>query len=448
MSHVTSIIENTNIALYEKNIATPMTQGEFFRYLGIRLAMSLNPIVGGYRQHWKTSMPKDSVLLAGNYFERFEMSMTRFESITSALRLSSLSNNENISDRWYPIRSFLDAFNDTRKANVTPGEFLTIDEYMCSWKGSDGKYVVNGMPHITKIKRKPKGVGAELKSIACAQSGIILGLEIVEGKEVDSTKKYADLGFGTAVTLRLSEPYRGFKRVIVADSAFSSVKTAVELYKHGFYFMGAIKTAHTKFPAKYLQKWFNDKDLTNPQRERGSFIALKSQFYFNSSEVDMYAIGWQDKKLKAIVSNCGTTFPGKPSVRLRSKLVQEDGQLNEISQKYYIPRPEVVETFFNNCNTINVHDHLRQGLLKLDISWQTKTWWHRVFATLFGMCVTDAYCAFRLEYMATHQGSTEGLTDFYDFIDILSYKLIHNDLVLNERKKRKRNSIGEVIDVS
>ena len=64
------------------------------------------------------------------------------------------------------------------------------------------------------------------------------------------------------------------------------------------------------------------------------------------------------------------------------------------------------------------------------------------------MCVTDAYCAFRLEYMATHQGSTEGLSDFYDFIDILSYKLIHNDLVLNERKKRKRNWIGEVIDVS
>ena len=71
-----------------------------------------------------------------------------------------------------------------------------------------------------------------------------------------------------------------------------------------------------------------------------------------------------------------------------------------------------------------------------------------MFATLFGMCVTDAYCALRLEYVATHQVSTEGLTDFYDFIDILSFKLIHNDLILNERKKRKRNSIGEVIDVS
>ena len=49
---------------------------------------------------------------------------------------------------------------------------------MNSWKGADGEYVVDGMPHKTKLPRKPKGVGTEIKSLACDDTGIILKLEI------------------------------------------------------------------------------------------------------------------------------------------------------------------------------------------------------------------------------------------------------------------------------
>ena len=174
---------------------------------------------------------------------------------------------------------------------------------------------------------------------------------------------------------------------------------------------------------------------------------MKSNFSYNNTEVDLYAIGWQDKRLKAIISTCGTTFPGNPSVRLRSKLVEEDGQLTEVHHKIYVPRPETVENYFNNFNSIDFHDHLRQGSLKLEISWQTKIWWHRIFATLFGMCITDAYFAFKLEYTQTHYGSIEGLINFSDFLDVLAYKLIHNDFISKERKKRKRQQIGEVEEV-
>ena len=45
---------------------------------------------------------------------------------------------------------------------------------MRSWKGADGEYVVDGMPHKTKLLRKPKGVGSEIKSLACGDTGIIL----------------------------------------------------------------------------------------------------------------------------------------------------------------------------------------------------------------------------------------------------------------------------------
>ena len=56
---------------------------------------------------------------------------------------------------------------------------MTIDECMCSWQGADGKYIINGMLHVTKIKRKPKGIGAEFKSLACAESGLLLRFKVV-----------------------------------------------------------------------------------------------------------------------------------------------------------------------------------------------------------------------------------------------------------------------------
>ena len=53
-----------------------------------------------------------------------------------------------------------------------------------------------------------------------------------------------------------------------------------------------------------------------------------------------------------------------------------------------------MEAYFDNANAIDVHNHLRQGGLELERHWKTHTWWHRNFATIFGMCETDAYLAF------------------------------------------------------
>ena len=54
---------------------------------------------------------------------------------------------------------------------------------MSAWKGSDGEYVAEGMPHKTKIARKPEGVEAEMKALACGETGIILKLDVMEGRE-------------------------------------------------------------------------------------------------------------------------------------------------------------------------------------------------------------------------------------------------------------------------
>jgi hypothetical protein len=87
-----------------------------------------------------------------------------------------------------------------------PGKYLLVDEIMSAWKGLCQMFSAFGIPHLTKIIRKPEGVGAEMKAVASGESGIILGLDIQEGKERMAVKKYVqEYGAGTAVTLHLVE---------------------------------------------------------------------------------------------------------------------------------------------------------------------------------------------------------------------------------------------------
>ena len=73
-------------------------------------------------------------------------------------------------------------------------------------------------------------MGAEMKAIAYDESNIMLRLVIMEGKERQAQKPFADIGSeGTAITLRLCSPYFDSGRVIHADSAFSSVRTCLKL---------------------------------------------------------------------------------------------------------------------------------------------------------------------------------------------------------------------------
>ena len=47
--------------------------------------------------------------------------------------------------------------------------------------------------HVTKIARKPKGVGAELKDAANCETNIIIRLELQEGVERMAAKKFTDV---------------------------------------------------------------------------------------------------------------------------------------------------------------------------------------------------------------------------------------------------------------
>ncbi|OQR88090.1 hypothetical protein ACHHYP_07563 [Achlya hypogyna] len=348
------------------------------------------------------------------------MSRHRFQAISSAMTFDRYLN---ASDPWAAVRPFVDCFNAARKAHFVPGNVLVVDECMCGWRGREGKYCVDGMPHKTKIPRKPESIGVEMKAVACGESGILLRIEIMEGKERQKMKAYADKhNDGTAVALRLTQDYNGTKRTVIGDSAFASVRTLVALWERGLYFMGHVKTAHCGYPKTILEQW-NNGDLsvwtTIGKPARGSHLLLES----NNGDQVFYALGWQDRKMLKLITNRGTTIPGSNAVRMRHRrVIDDDGFESTLRYALEIKRPHMVEAFYQYFCAIDVHDHLRQGSLAMEMEWLTHKWWHRIVATIFGMVVVDAYLGFHLDT----GGKDQGQDNFISFIDQLAYQLINN----------------------
>lgn len=107
------------------------------------------------------------------------MSRNRFKELRQCLTIGTAPLQADANDPWWRIRPFVDAFNENRSRSVIPGEYLTVDEIMSMWLGLESTYSTNGLPHTTKIARKPRGVGAEMKAVCCSTSNIMLRIEML-----------------------------------------------------------------------------------------------------------------------------------------------------------------------------------------------------------------------------------------------------------------------------
>ncbi|KAL5500807.1 hypothetical protein EMCRGX_G012412 [Ephydatia muelleri] len=315
---------------------------------------------------------------------RFGMGIRRFENILRCLSFG----DEDCNDPWSPIRPFMDALNNRRQQVINPSHMIVEDELMSSWISRKQDRTADGIPHLTKIIRKPKGVGTEIKCVSDGLVGIMLRIEICEGKEAESKKKWSHL---------------------------PAVTTAVELKKCGLLFTGVVKTASREFPKEYL----ND---ACKYRHKGDHICLTTII----DNCNLIALGWKDKTIKSFVSTCGTTQPGEPHKKHR---YSKEGDIITTE----IPRPQLVSQYFSASSKIDVHNHLRQGLLNIEDAWGTQTWWHRLAATFIGITVIDAMLAYNYERRVDAK-SVE------DFANDLALSLIFNKFDGYELVSRRRLS--------
>jgi len=324
-----------------------------------------------------------------------------------------------------PIRGFIDDFNDRRATLVRPGEFLVVDECMSFWEGLDNIHNDFGLPHSSKQLRKPRSQGCELKSCADAQTGIMMRLEILEGRARQGEKPFAqELPPSTALVLRLTLPWFTSKRTVVADSAFASVQTAHEVLKRGMHFIGVVKTGHKRFPRRYMLRWSNDGTL-----RRGAHKLLTSTVRVDGVNKRLTAVCWKDKLPKMLIGTRGATIPGTPIKRVRFTVRRYRQSRKLVKQKHdlTIHRPKMVEQYFTNFSAIDIHDHLRQGSLCIEESWKTKIWWHRIFASVLAMIFVDSYRMYQFSYKSCHEQDLTGSFPFRKFLHRLVYELCKNE---------------------
>ncbi|CAG4996824.1 unnamed protein product [Parnassius apollo] len=248
--------------------------------------------------------------------------------------------------------------NDKLKDTIRPGAKITVDESMFAWYGR-GAYFKDGMPAVMKIKRKSKGVNCEVKTACDSNTNIMMRLEINE------------------------EPWRGSGRVIVGDSWFASVKTAVELFKVGLCFIVQVKTAHSFYPV-------SDMAAKCPTHKRAFVVSTAEK-----DSVQLIACAWKDKKTHTFVASCETTLPGLPS---RKRRLNDEGNLffREVA------RPKLVQQYFDGAASIDIHNNIRQDGLALEKAWGTHKWEHRIYASVLGIIETNAYLIFNNFFRAEH----------------------------------------------
>jgi hypothetical protein len=284
-----------------------LTEGEFFKWVGIKLCMAISPRRGGLDFYFSNESDPNSIHEPGNYGEKYGMSITRFKLIAQSLCFHD-QNDFNQRDPLRQIRPFVDEFKTQMSTVLQPEELLCIDEGLSLWKGLQDS--IAGIFQLSKKKRKLEGVHAEFKSLADISTGCLLKIDLMEEEERSMKKLFNEIGPSVSETIRLTRAYHESGRIVVGDSYFSSFQTADLLSQYGLFFMGVVDHVSERFPKEFLSNRLKD----HPNN-RGAHTILST---VTENGKKIYALGWVDgEKGKRVISTCATTIATLPIERVK-----------------------------------------------------------------------------------------------------------------------------------
>ena len=191
---------------------------------------------------------------------RYGMSVNRFLKLESLLaQHHSISEAElDKTDPWRYCNLVIESHNKHWVEVYSPSWLLGPDESMAPWTADDGPRPQD-IPFLSHVPRKPKDLGAEIKTTADGESGAIIRLELalkykrLRGQAPCEAPFEAEHGATTAQCLRLVEPWLNTNRCFGADAHFISVKSAEVMLEHGLYAFGDLKQMSARYPLKELE---------------------------------------------------------------------------------------------------------------------------------------------------------------------------------------------------
>jgi hypothetical protein len=441
---------NDNVAnpAVNKNKVQPVTAESFWRFIGIIYGFTTLP-AGSINKYWRT----EAAIIcspAHDFAKNLGMTQRRWWGIFSMLQFWAPAEANAQPDPWRRVRYLIEAFNDHYAVAFAPGHKITVDESMSRWLGYD--HSIGSPPSKTKMKSKPEGVGFMIKTAADSASRVIIRLDLQETTDLMKKKEFFSptVPLHTACTLRLVRPWRGTNRIVLGDSWFASVSTATELLRSGLYFVGLVKSNSSGFPKGWLQMHaFSD------DSPRGAVQVLHSDIRLaeGATPQRMIALGWNEPKKrhgkslkpKVFVATATSGAPETPWTRPRNVRTESGYEWTSIA----VPQPQLVKEYFEAANAIDVANQYRQFSLNIETVWKTQNWPLRLFQTVLGVIMTNAFLAYR--YFQGRSGSP--LLTFEEFLGNIVNSLCRGDdsaaaeiaTFLGKRRRRRSSasSFGE-----
>ena len=221
-------------------------------------------------------------------------------------------------------------------------------------------------------------------------------------------------------------------RLVVADSYYASVESALKLKSMGLRFIGVVKTAIKGYPMQYL------KDV--PLLEsKGSRLGVLTND--EPSNTQLCAFVWLDRERRYFISTSSSLAEGAPCRRIRYR--QEDdveSNAEPIRKEITIKQPKAVEEYYLGNDKIDQHNRIRQSGLMFERKILTRDWSKRVNDTILSMCFVDAYLLAK--------GCRSEPIEMRDFFSILAEQLIDNKYSEREtRSWRRRRQILKAREV-
>ena len=425
-----------------------VSANEFWQFSGILLLARLEGVQGSslWKQNGKSEGYKKGVDV-----ENSIMTLHRFKDMK--LFMPYLWENATIkeTDQWWKISKLFADFNENRVQTILSSNTKTVDETMSAFRPRTTKH--GNLPHLSFIQRKPEDLGTEMKTIACTVTKIMLGIELCRAKEDPNGLEFFDVlrKKTSACTVRLMKgvcqrnqaqgssdlhaPSRfrpetndnihqsetlinddATDDCLLGDSWFGSVTTAIalrNLLPEKKSSITQIKTAHSRFPKKYLEE-------TTKGWPGGSYLVLESTI----EGVKLFAVGYKYNQRKCLCflfnEGASSTEEGTPYI---ARWVDENGN----ARQRHVVRPECCSTYFKYSNVIDVLNQQRQKELRLEKFWVTNDGYFRLFTTVLGIGIVDVWNGYRHHLGEKHRHKNCNLMDLVN--------MITKDLLENEESK-------------
>lgn len=365
------VIPATNEELQIEN-QFPMNMIEMYLFLALHFVMSLNP---AHQQRDFFQKKERDLFFTAPYLGHL-MSRRRFESILSCFRLRSDIPPVDHRDRFWNIRKLIDAFNENMQHEYMPSWIVCVDESMVVFHNPYA-------PGWITIKRKPHPFGNEYHATACAETGILFFIEIVEGSDRPQSGPHSDVPLlnetqqkTAALVLRMTKTLWGSGRVVMLDSGFGGIPTISNLARKGLYGTCVIKKKRYWPAQTEAEQAINDlygRPVGTVRVRKGSVAG-----------VDFHLSAMADTKHTAIyLTNWGTTHKIGPKRKRRLG--------NDLIEIQY---PEYIHFYYFARHAVDDNNNNRQGSLSFEETFNPKRWDLRQFGFIIALALTNSMLAY------------------------------------------------------